>query len=422
MRLISSLSRPGTVRATILLFGCTLFGSRAAVGQQPRSADFAAAVAGQVPPAPEAETDPLTGPADHLGVPAPQYGPGCCEPYAMDGACCADACCDPTWLDGCYGFVAIGGASIGAPLVNEDAFNWVVGASVPIHDTRLATLVAFDAGHDAATQTLATAGLAWAPDVWSCSPLDRIGVVALVQNYDDSQFRGADLWRSKIDISYAITPGLTVGAYSYDRIGEAEVDFSTDPFFSALFTSRMSEIRGAYITRDIGGLSLSFRAGYGNRPDAWRLGGTIAVQAHDDVSLYVSTDAHDGDEWGTVAGLQYDLFPDCRGSRSCCQTCPRLSRHTLASTGPNPPAREDLLRGGVDLKGILNRTAFNLIEQKKPELQPSERDATAEAEAALEAGNRANEESRRRQQRARLRGARSTFAEASINSFTRSEE
>jgi hypothetical protein len=420
MRLFSSLCRPRHVWAGILLSGCGLFATRPAVGQQPRSADFAAAVAGQVPPAPEATADPLPLPDDHLGVPAPQYGPACCEPYAMDAACCADACCGPTWLDGCYGFVSIGGASIGAPLVNEDAFNWVVGASVPIHDTRLATLVAFDAGHDAATQTLSTAGLAWAPDVWSCSPLDRIGVVALVQNYDDSQFRGADLWRSKIDISYAITPGLTVGAYSYDRIGEAEVDFSTDPAFTALFTSRMSEIRGAYITRDIGGLSLSVRAGYGNRPDAWRLGGTIAVQVHDDVSLYVSTDAHEEDEWGTVAGLQYDLFPDCQTSTACCQARAPLSQHTLA-TRLSVPAREDLLRGGVDLEGIIGRTIKNLFDQKKAG-ERYERDPGAEAQAALEAGRRANEESRRREQRARLRGARSHFAEAGINAFLYSEE
>jgi hypothetical protein len=326
----------------------------------------------------------------------------------MDSACCADACCDPTWLDGCYGFVAIGGASIGAPLVNEDAFNWVVGASVPIHDTRLATLVAFDAGHDASTQTLATAGLAWAPDVWSSSPLDRIGVVALVQNYDDSQFRGADLWRSKIDISYAITPGLTVGAYSYDRIGEAEVDFSTDPFFSALFTSRMSEIRGAYITRDIGRLSLSFRAGYGNRPDAWRLGGTIAVQVHDDVSLYVSTDAHEEDEWGTVAGVQYDLFPDRQGSSTYCQRRDQSGRDSLADARPDFGAGADLIRGG----GF--GTYLEFLNEKNREKERSASD--------LRESRRQTEEHNRRLQVARLRGARSTFAEASIHSFTRSEE
>ena len=171
MRLVS-LCAPAALAG---ILASTLFLSRnsVALGQHVQPGDFAAAVAGQVPPAPEAETDPLKGPADHLGVPAPQFGPACCEQYALDGACCPDACCDPTWLDGCYGFVSIGGASVGAPLVNEDAFNWVVGASVPIHDTRLATLVAFDAGHDASTQTLATAGLAWAPDVWSSSPLDR---------------------------------------------------------------------------------------------------------------------------------------------------------------------------------------------------------------------------------------------------------
>jgi hypothetical protein len=305
MRPVSSLRAPAALRAGIVVLTFSLFGSGAALGQQPRPGDVIAA------PAPPA----MAGQVDAFAAPAPLYEAGGCDPYALDNSCCADACYDPSWLEGCYGFVRLGGGKISAPLVDGDGFNWSVGAVLPIHDTRLAPIVAFDALHDASTQSLTSAGITWQPDVWSCSHLDRIGVAVLVQNYDDSLFRGIDVWRSNIDISYAVTPELSVGYYRYDRIDEAEVDFSTNPAFAAVFDTRMSDVRGGYISHTIGPINWTFRAADGNRPDGWRIGGSVILHVRDDVSVYVSADRHEEEQWGAIAGMQYHIFPD----RHCCR-------------------------------------------------------------------------------------------------------